>query len=213
MIEKNLNVWDEKVAKRLQIDWNKALPFYTEEVFKMVERIGHDYIDLGCGTGRFLNWLSKVKPGMFHYIGFDNSEEMLNLIDNSLITASVRIKKQNITEHIGKFEDFVLLCHEIMIHLNHEDQVKVLRVINDSKVKHSIITFQTNSKIHSSLSTIVSLENSQFINMVQTYTDIFTMIEKYMTDYVVTDDMSFHLTDDVQKFVVKLSRKSHKLEK
>lgn len=159
----NINNWAVKVVNRLERDWNRRPDHTTIGTFEMVSLLGSDFLDIGCGYGRFYEWLVANRKSNFDYIGYDSSEHMID-------KAYERNKQYNdvffvkdITEPFDH-EAEIILCNEVLIHLTYDKQIKVLKNINKTNAKSVVMTIQ--SSIHPRQE-IVCLEKIDFFNIIQ----------------------------------------------
>ncbi|NOS90040.1 MAG: carboxy-S-adenosyl-L-methionine synthase CmoA [Methylococcaceae bacterium] len=79
--------FDERVAKVFDNMVSRSVPFYTEVqriqsdlVMDFLPESGGVVLDLGCSTGTTIEYLTKHPkcPASTHFIGYDNSESMLD---------------------------------------------------------------------------------------------------------------------------------------
>ncbi|MGB5378533.1 carboxy-S-adenosyl-L-methionine synthase CmoA, partial [Muriicola sp.] len=76
----------------------RSVPFYCE-MHRMIGELTKDFAvkgtnvyDLGCSTGTTMLNLDKVLPDDIHFVGIDNSDEMLIKCQNNLKNAGVKRK-------------------------------------------------------------------------------------------------------------------------
>lgn len=136
-----VNNWNIAEVKRAENSWGNITPQYSVDMFNFIIKGSKSWLDLGCGFGRFLNYLidSQEDPD---YIGYDASTDMVNRIRERFPIYSSKIFQHNITEPIVNHQD-AILCSAVLIHITKEDQTKVLNNIKASKP--SKIAFDINS--------------------------------------------------------------------
>jgi trans-aconitate methyltransferase len=151
-----LNDWNEREATRAESTWGDSLPQYTRDMFNFAIRSGRSYLDLGCGFGRFLNFLDKnvEEP---NYIGYDSSEAMLAKIKEHFPEFIISIFLRNITDTISHPQE-VIISSAVFIHLTIQDQQKILNNFLLLRPLPKAITFDINSPCETE---IVRLKNKQ----------------------------------------------------
>ena len=60
-----------------------------ERLLGVIDRPIASLLDLGCGNGRFAHFLKRGQPQPFHYVGIDNSPELLAYARRSLLAAGI----------------------------------------------------------------------------------------------------------------------------
>lgn len=135
------NNWNAAEVNRAENSWGKITPPYSVDMFNFVIKGSKSWLDLGCGFGRFLNYLldSQEDPD---YIGYDASVDMVKRIREKFPVYSSKIFQHNITEPIVNHQD-AIICSAVLIHITKEDQLKVLNNIKASKPNK--IAFDINS--------------------------------------------------------------------
>lgn len=137
----SLNVWNEAEVDRAENSWGQKIHPYTKDMFDFAIEGMSSWVDLGCGFGRFLNYLinSVDEPD---YRGYDSSTDMCNRIKENFPAYSPRIFPKQINTPIRVDADS-WICSAVLIHITLEDQQKVLNNILSNKPKK--IAFDINS--------------------------------------------------------------------
>ena len=196
-MEDSINNWTKEVAERLEKDSNSGIGMYLEDpgftnLADMVESVlknkNDTVIDLGCGTGRLLQYLRMHSTKDFQYVGIDGSRNMLDIAEKKFIHQQVMFKQQNLLEPLKIYfytPRRVIVINEVLIHLPPDQQIQVLQNIYRLPfVKHIFLSIQTGKpKVE-----IVNLEGKQFYNVIQdknqflvTITNIFQKIARSVT--------------------------------
>lgn len=200
-----INDWNPKVVARLEKDWNKRKHSYSSEVFALTNSYGNSFLDIGCGYGRFYDFLVEERSSKtFSYIGYDSSEAMIT---------RARAKHPDITHNFYlyditkpfKTDVEVILCNGVLIHLLPEDQKRVLSNMNRCLCKIIILTIQTSKK--SSRIEKPKLIGQKFWNVVQNLADFKKDISENITNVLSVDIQDYHLRRDVYSSVFIIKRK------
>ena len=129
-----INLWDAPQVKRAEKTWGHKFPDYTQYLFFNASDEGNNFLDLGCGFGRFLEYLTNAVEE-FEYIGFDSSLDMVERVVERFPEHKVNVFHQNITEpldYLGLHRTIVV-CSAVLIHLTVDDQYKILDNLLDAK--------------------------------------------------------------------------------
>lgn len=120
----DINNWSEKEANRALERWGHKTPPYTVDAFEFVIEGIKSWLDLGCGFGRFFDYLEyhSTDPD---YIGYDSSDAMLELFKEKFPAYAPRVFTRDITAPINNAQEGIL-CNAVLIHLKLEDQKKIL---------------------------------------------------------------------------------------
>lgn len=138
-----LNNWTEKEVDRAESTWGQKVHPYSKEMFDFLIKDSRSWLDLGCGFGRFLNYLINSTDDLdINYIGYDSSPDMIARIQKNFPDFSHRTFLHNITDPIVNKQE-AILCSAVLIHITLEDQQKVLNNILDARPKK--IAFDINS--------------------------------------------------------------------
>ena len=137
-----INEWNEAESKRAERTWGHKLPQYTQDMFDFAFSKGNTYLDLGCGFGRFLDYLSKKKEDPA-WIGYDSSDSMIALIKERFPEYGLRVFQKNVTDPITHPTD-VIISSAVFIHITVDDQKKILENISKLSPKPKAITFDIN---------------------------------------------------------------------
>lgn len=75
-------------------------------------------LDVGCGNGRFLDFLISNKIDFKSYKGIDNNEKLLNIAKNKYSAPNIEFEKQNILDGINLKEKFdVVVMFGVLHHI------------------------------------------------------------------------------------------------
>ena len=135
------NNWNKAEVKRAERTWGHKTPQYTLDMFDFAIKDNTSWLDLGCGFGRFLEYLDNIFPDP-DYIGYDSSADMVERVQERLRAYAPRIFKHDITTPINN-PQMSVICSAVLIHITLEDQDKVLKNIKEINPKS--ITFDINS--------------------------------------------------------------------
>ena len=127
---KSVNNWSEAEVNRAESTWGYKTPQYTLDMFNFLTYGPTSWLDLGCGFGRFLDYLL---PSSYEadYIGYDSSSAMIQRISERFPHYSSRIFLHKITDPINVNQQ-AILCSAVLIHITLEDQDKVLNNIKQA---------------------------------------------------------------------------------
>lgn len=137
----NTNDWSKAEVKRAERTWGHKTPQYTIDMFEFAIDNCSSWLDLGCGFGRFLEYLDNKKPEA-DYIGYDSSADMIDRIKERFPEYHPRLFHRDITAPINNNQESIL-CSAVLIHITLQDQEKVLNNIRAMNPKK--ITFDINS--------------------------------------------------------------------
>lgn len=138
-----LNDWNEKEVKRAETTWGHKFPSYTLDMFNFALNAGKSYLDLGCGFGRFLQFLTE-KVTEPDYIGYDSSKDMISRINERFPDFFIRTFHKDVTTYITHPQE-VITSSAIFIHLTLEEQQLILDNILALQPLPKAITFDINS--------------------------------------------------------------------
>ena len=133
-----INDWNQAQVKRAETTWGQTVPPYSKEMFDFLINNCNSFLDLGCGFGRFLEYL----PSTRNYIGYDSSQAMVRRITRRFPDVKERVFHRSITEPILHRQEGILVS-AVLIHLKLSDQNKVLK--NLISVQPKAIAFDINS--------------------------------------------------------------------
>lgn len=138
-----LNNWTLAEVDRAESSWGQKVPSYSTDMFNFVIDGMMSWLDLGCGFGRFLKYLTHYTGHNSHdYIGYDSSPSMIERITSNFPNLSDKFFNRQVTDPISHKQEAVL-CSAVLIHLPLPDQdiiLKNIKLINPLK-----ITFDINS--------------------------------------------------------------------
>ena len=200
-----LNYWDNNVVKKLETDWNRLSDKGMEHMFSLAEGLGDSFIDLGCGYGRFLEFLKKNHTDL-EYFGYDSSISMITLAMQrnpgysfSVADITAPLYQWMLVNH---YVD-VVVCNEVLIHLPIVQQPFLLRNIGRVNFEHLLLSIQYGDKIREE---IVSLENQQFHNIVQNKNVFVESLIREVGGIESISETSFHLIGDVWRLNIHAKR-------
>lgn len=136
-----INDWNKKQVDRAESTWGHTLHPYSLDMFNFLLERSNTFLDLGCGFGRFLEYLLAHKEDP-EYIGYDSSLPMTERIRSRFPQYSNRIFLKDITSPIAHAQDCIL-CSAVLIHITLSDQRKVLQNIKATSPR--AIAFDINS--------------------------------------------------------------------
>lgn len=151
----SINQWTVKEVNRAESTWGQKTPPYSVDMFEFLMQGCKSWLDLGCGFGRFLNYLTDFIDDP-DYIGYDSSADMVKRIKERFPVYESRIFHRDITAPIVNRQDAVL-CSAVLIHITLEDQLKVLK--NIVAVRPKRVAFDINSHEEARLAKTPHLEN------------------------------------------------------
>jgi len=195
------NNWTKEVVEKLEHDWKTKESHGAPVVFEMASKLGESFIDLGCGFGKFYDFLLHNKKSSFTYYGIDSSEAMIERAKQKYpIIAKKCFIFQDIifplTCDLAKVD--VVLCNEVFAHLPEVYQCGVLETINSLKSNYVIITIQAflNGDF---IVENVNMKGQRFYNVIQNIEDF-------------EDEINFKLdgVTSVKTDVVPLTKKVYK---
>lgn len=135
-----LNNWNDEYIDLAERVWGKKRPKYTLDIFNFALNSGNSWLDLGCGFGRFLKFLleNRDEPD---YIGYDSSKSMIERIHKNFPEYFPHTFHRDITDKIIHHKE-VIVSNAVLIHLNQEDQTKVLkRMLESTEAKRNFSNF------------------------------------------------------------------------
>lgn len=138
-----VNDWSKAEVDRAESTWGQKVHPYSKEMFDFLIKDCKSWLDLGCGFGRFLNYLIDSTDDLdLDYIGYDSSQAMIDRIKERFPDFSHRVFLHNITDKIANHQE-AILCSAVLIHITLEDQQKVLTNILETNPRK--IAFDINS--------------------------------------------------------------------
>jgi len=137
----NINNWSDAEVNRAEGSWGKTIHPHSRDMFDFAIEGCQTWLDLGCGFGRFLNYLinSRNKDDL-NYIGYDSSPSMIERIKENFPNFAHRVFHHNITDPLINKQQSIV-CSAVLVHLPMKDQDKVLSnilAINPRKVSFDI---------------------------------------------------------------------------
>lgn len=137
-----INVWDAEQVSRAERVWGRKFPPYTREMFNFATTDAKSWLDLGCGFGRFLEFLL-TKFDEPNYIAYDSSKDMVNRMNTKFPEFLGRVFVKDITSPITHNQESIV-CSAVFIHLTEKEQLKVLKNLRDMTRKPKSIVFDIN---------------------------------------------------------------------
>lgn len=137
-----LNDWNDREVKRAETTWGGKIHPYTKDLFNFAVAKGDSWLDLGCGFGRFLEFLDK-KFEEIDYIGYDSSESMIERISARFPQYMLQTFCRDITEPISHPKQ-VIISSAVFIHITVADQIRILKNLVDVHPKPKAIAFDIN---------------------------------------------------------------------
>jgi len=164
-----LNDWSEKEVKRAETTWGHTFPQYTLDMFNFARESGNSCLDLGCGFGRFLEFLTEGgrEPD---YIGYDSSESMIERINERFPEYILRTFLKDVTAPISHVKD-VIISSAVFVHITIEDQKKILSNIQRIKPLPKGITFDINSPSEREIDNLKNKQSESFERRIKTTRD------------------------------------------
>jgi ubiquinone/menaquinone biosynthesis C-methylase UbiE len=131
--------------------WEKGyltIPAEKERIARIIEAIpskAHSILDIGCGSGHFVNTLINTFPGRFdRVIGLDSSEEALKHVEAEKVNGTI-------AELPFEDESFDLVTSlEVLEHLSQEDFKNGISELQRVSRKYVIITVPNNEDLERS---------------------------------------------------------------
>ena len=198
----NLNTWSKAEVDRAESTWGQIVPPYSKALFDFAIKDCHSWLDLGCGFGRFLNYLTNLKE-LPDYIGYDSSADMIARVSERFSEYSSRVFKRDITAPINNSQNSII-CSAVLIHLSKIEQDKILsnvKAINPVK-----FAFDINSPEESSIpkrpyfETRIKGSESPFRMTWQSHYDMTRQVLSTFPNYKLTQE--FYTVNKTRKKVL-----------
>jgi len=127
----------------------RSVPFYVE-IHRMIAELTRDFAvkntnvyDLGCSTGATLINLDRALPKNIHFVGIDNSDEMLKSCEANLKAAGVERKvgylHQDLNSDIQLTNPSVVIFCLTLQFLRPLNREKIIRRIYDSLPENGVV--------------------------------------------------------------------------
>jgi len=139
-----INIWDTAQVERQEKMWGKSLPDRILDMYKASLNAGNIFLDLGCGFGRYLEYLEINRTEPFQYIGYDSSPAMIERIRERFPDHSSFIYLKDVTQPIRCSCD-VVVASALFIHLTIPEQRKILTNILNIRPRAKFISFNINT--------------------------------------------------------------------
>lgn len=135
-------------------------------MFEFAIAQGGSYLDLGCGFGRFLDFLvdNVSEP---NYIGYDSSEAMLERLRARHPEYFVGTYLKNITDSIVHPQE-VVVASAVFIHIPRACQDTVLENILNTNPLPKAITFDINSPAESEIDRLKIKQSDHYERRIKT---------------------------------------------
>jgi trans-aconitate methyltransferase len=147
---------------------------------------GKSYLDLGCGFGRFLQFLTE-KADEPDYIGYDSSEAMISRINERFPDFFIRTFHKDVTTHIAHPQE-VIISSAIFIHITLEEQQTILDNILALRPLPKAITFDINSPSEVEIDRLKSKQTESFERLLRTTKDGKTTFRMtWQSHYIMTE--------------------------
>lgn len=138
-----INDWNDQQVKRAENTWGHKTPAYTIDMFEAAIAGYSSWLDLGCGFGRFFEYLSNRRDDP-NYYGYDSSQPMIDRIRERFPTYYARFFPHNITDPINVRAE-VIIASAVLIHITLKEQHKVLTNISNAPLPAQAIILDINS--------------------------------------------------------------------
>lgn len=142
--KREINVWDAAQVERQEKMWGRALPDRILDIYKASLTAGNVFLDLGCGFGRYLEYLEVNRTESFQYIGYDSSPDMIARIRERFPNHAAFIYEKDVTQPIRCSCD-VVVASALFIHLTVPEQRKILNNISNIRPRAKFIGFNINT--------------------------------------------------------------------
>jgi len=206
-----VNNWSKIEVERAESTWGQIVPEYSKDMFRFVIEDCNSWIDLGCGFGRFLNYLTEYEFEDYidNYTGLDSSPDMVQRIKDRFPKHDIFL--HNIVEDsLEKFyEKDSILCSAVLIHLTNEEQDKILdkiKQLNVKKIAFDINSFIVGDNEPESYRFTRGKENNFRMNW-QSFSKMTRKIYKMFPNYSLTTKF-YKLSKDRVKVIYLLERKN-----
>lgn len=197
-----LNNWNSVQVNRAIQTWGDQTPPYLIYMYESAISGGNSWLDLGCGFGRFLNYLT-LKIEDPSYIGYDSSPSMIEAIRLNFPHFTPQTVLRNITLPIIHSQQ-VILCAAVLIHLSLNEQD---RVLNNIMLNQPLtVVFDINNPIKDiTYERIIKLSGGQFRMTWQSKTKMIQKLNKLFPNYTISHK-EFPLNNDRQKVTFILTK-------
>lgn len=174
----------------------------TEKISKKLDvRKGQRVLDIGCGVGRWGEYL--LEKGC-HYVGIDGSHKMISLAmenlkeypDKNLRTAFFQ-DLMDALEKMGETEpyDYIFVCG-VFMYLNEDDFKTALKNVHRLCGEHVFLYFKESMAKEERL----TLNGIYSDSLTQTYSAIYRSVEEYREYFMEEFGGDFHVVVDEPLF-------------
>ena len=174
-----MNKWSKKIVDILERNWEGRNQSTALKAFAMAADSGSSFLDLGCGYGRFYDYLKRNMKKQFRYTGYDSSSAMIKKAIAKYPEAEKRFILRDVTKRFQN-NAAVIMCHDLFFHLRLKDQEKILSSINISSAKTVIITIQITNR--EPVIEKATLDGQEFLNIVQDLDEFKQTLAKTISD-------------------------------
>jgi len=182
-----INEWNAEESNRAERSWGHIRKPYTIDMFEFLQSRAKSFLDLGCGFGRFLEFLkeSHEEP---NYIGYDSSQAMVARTIDRFPEYALQVFCKNLTQPITHPQQGILI-HAVLIHVIPSDQEKILKNVKVANPK--FLTFDINyldKQIKNSESFVTLTRNSEvkFRMTWQPHDEMTEMVKVLFPNYDLT---------------------------
>ena len=215
-----VNDWNSQQVSRAETTWGHKFPLYTKSLFDAAidNCVLPSFLDLGCGFGRFLQYLTEHIPHqMFKYTGYDSSSSMIQRISERFPQFKNCVFERSLTDPIIHQVNSII-ASAVFIHLPLEDQATILYNIRKMDELPNFIGFDINCPSESFLSKqppdfthyerIISLDSQPFRMTWQSPTHMEELLNEILdTKYDINSTFFSLYKDGRSKRVFKLTKK------
>ena len=201
-----LNNWSQKTVDKLEKIWSKHEHPSTAKFFSLAGSYGNSFLDIGCGSGRFFDFLSNKrlpKNQSFSYIGLDSSIAMIHTAKTRYPGMSDNFIVHDISKPFAYCAE-VIVCHEVLIHMLPKNQIKVLSNMDKCHAKIIVLSIQTSNK--PTEIEHLRLGRHKFINIVQNLDEFNSSILENISNVSSIDVKNYYLVHDVYKSILTIKR-------
>lgn len=145
-IGKDVNIWSEPVVEKAASGWGHWRHSWTRYSFEQAND-GSLLCDIGCGFGRFYNWLTKHRKTPCDYVGVDGSEWMIRKCKQLYGTSEDHVffvhDAVEPFDFINEAWKSTILCNSVLIHLPFSHQDAVLKNIYDAAPRKAVFDIES----------------------------------------------------------------------
>jgi trans-aconitate methyltransferase len=202
-----VNKWSEPEVIRAEKLWGLKVPDYSSDMYKFAIKDCKSWLDLGCGFGRFLNFLINSEGPDINYIGYDSSPDMVNRFIERFPRFSSNVYIHDLTKSSINHLQESIICSAVLIHLTNEEQDFVFDSIlkaSPKKVSFDINNWVVDGKEKIAYRYIKGTEGAFRMNW-QSHPEMTSKITNMFISYNITTK-NYKLWDNRYKIVYMLER-------